>query len=112
MKLIGSLSEEREREQLVASNVSLRAGESPLAMALRARGVDLTTAYILKWIPEQGEDLFLVLAGGDRIVRLELIRDGGAVVTFDESPLAAYKPGTKPDRLRLAVALDLLPSPA
>jgi hypothetical protein len=111
MKLIGSLSEQREREQLVASNVSLRTGESPLAKTLRSRGVDLTTAYILEWIPEQGEDLVLVLAGSDRIVRLELIRDAGSVVTFDESPIAAYKPETAPARLRLAVALDLLRSP-
>jgi hypothetical protein len=110
MKLIGSLSEQHEREQLVASNVSLRAGDSPLAMALQAHGIDLTAAYILAWIPEQAEDLFVVLVGGERIVRLELLRDGGAVVAFDESPLAAYKPGTKADRLRLAVASDLLGS--
>lgn len=44
MKLIGSLSEQRERQQLVASNVSLRTGESPLAKTLRSRGVDLTVA--------------------------------------------------------------------
>jgi hypothetical protein len=110
MKLLGSLSEQREREQLVASNASLRAGESPLAKTLLGRGVDLTAAYLLEWIPEQCEDIFVVLVGGDRIVRLELIRDEGVVATFDESPVAAYKPGTKHGHLRLAVALGLLSS--
>ena len=43
MSLIGSLSEQHEREQLIASNLSLRTGESPLAKVLQARGVNLAT---------------------------------------------------------------------
>jgi hypothetical protein len=111
MKLIGSLSEQHEREQLVASNLSLRTGDSALARALQAHGVDLATAYILEWIPEQAEDLFVVLTGDRRVVRLEVIRDGGAVVAFDDSPVRAYKPRKRLDRLRVAVALDLLTAP-
>jgi hypothetical protein len=112
MKLIGSLSEQRERETLVASNAELRDGQTPLALALQSHGVDLNTAYVLEWIPEQAEDLFVVLVGRERVVRLEVARSDGSIVAFDESALAAYVPTGRPAGLRLAVALDLVRSAA
>jgi hypothetical protein len=112
MKLIGSLSEQRERRDLVASNAQLRGGQTPLAVALQSHGIDLTTAYVLEWIPEQAEDLFVVLVGRERIVRLEVARSDGSILAFDETGLAAYVPTGRPARLRLAVALDLVQSAA
>ena len=112
MKLIGSLSEAREREELVESNARLRGRQHPAAAALQARGVDLASSYILEWIPEQAEDLFVVLAGSDRVVRVEITRATGSLVAAKDVPLAEYAPQTKPARLRLAVALELVRSSA
>lgn len=110
MDLIGSLSEQREREELLASNAKLRRRDGALAAALEAAGADLATSYVLEWIPDQGEDLYVVLMGCDRIVRVELVRSTGAVVTLEQASLDEYRPETKPARLRLAVALDLVRS--
>jgi hypothetical protein len=112
MDLIGSLSEQREREELLASNAKLRRREGALALALEAAGADLATSYVLEWTPDQGEDLYVVLVGPDRIVRLELVRNTGAAVMVEQVPLGEYRPETKPVRLRLAVALGLLRSTA
>ena len=74
--------------------------------------MDLASAYILEWIPGQGEDLFVVLAGSDRVVRLEITRATGSLVAAEDAPVAEYVSPTKPARLRLAVALDLVRSSA
>jgi hypothetical protein len=107
MKLIGSLSEAREREELVASNAELRRRDGALASALVAAGFDVTTAFVLEWIPEQAEDLFVVLVGPDRVVRVEVVRATGNVAAIEETAIGDYRPPSKPTRLRLAIALDL-----
>ena len=97
---------------MLASNAKLRQRDGALSAAIEAAGFDLATAFVLEWIPEQAEDLFVVLAGPDGVVRVELVRDSGTVVAFQVVSVGDYKPPTRPLRVRLSVALELVRSAA
>ncbi|WP_165245153.1 hypothetical protein [Paludisphaera soli] len=82
-------------------------------MFLRSRGVDLATAFVLDWIPEQGEDIYTVLDGDLRVLVVELPRgDGDAPPSVAETPIADYRRAvsrrSRLVRLRFAVAEDLV----
>jgi hypothetical protein len=108
MRLIGSLTEDREREELAASNARMRRGDHPLAGPLQAAGIDPATAYVLEWIPEQGEDLFVVLTGDRDVLRIEVVRQDGSTAAFERLSLMDYQPSGQRARIRLALALNLL----
>jgi hypothetical protein len=115
MRLIGSLTEDDLREQLSASNASLReGGGSPaLRAALIACGVDPTTAFVLDWIPEQGEDIYTVLDGTRRVLTVELPRgEAGGPSGVKAVPFADFRAsiarGSRRRRLQFAVAMAML----
>src|ERR1700741_4024849 len=103
MRLRGSLTEKREREVLKASNEQLRSGRHPAASALRKTEADLDSAYILNTAPDQDEDVFTILLGGNRIIDLEVSRDGRSHQVLQVIPIAKYRPIGRSDRLRLAI---------
>ncbi|MEW4566995.1 hypothetical protein AB1L88_03920 [Tautonia sp. JC769] len=114
MRLLGSLTEDDIRRRLSASNAALRAGNNPLLRAaLLSCGVDLRTAFVLHWIPEQAEDIYTVLDGTRQVLTIELARgDSSEPTEVDAIPLADYSEavarGSRSERLQFAVAMDLL----
>jgi hypothetical protein len=99
---------ERAREQLLS-------GSSPkgLMRILRRRLQSITSnVYILRWIPEQGEDLYDVLVDGATVAHIEIPRHIPAQETVFESwPVEEYRRTrgtvTKPERRKLELALQL-----
>jgi NADPH-dependent 7-cyano-7-deazaguanine reductase QueF-like protein len=110
MKLIGSRTEQDFRERLIRSNRSLRERTGPLAAVLETAGVDVANAYVISWIPEQGEDIYDVLTTAGGIVTVELPHDSGEILLARQS-LKDYERGCSLQRrIELAVALDLIAS--
>lgn len=112
MKLIGSRMEQQMREELLRSNRSLQDGSTGGALVgvLQAANFDVTGAYVLNWIPEQAEDIYVVLAESGEILIAEIPRGAGQA-HVERRELADYaKKCTKVQRLKIAVAQDLLAS--
>jgi hypothetical protein len=114
MRLIGSLTEDAVRRGLTASHAALLAGaHPPLREVLISNGVDLATAFVLHWIPEQAEDIFTVLDGTRRVLTVDLPRDevSGSIVVnavpFDDFRRAVAR-GSRSKRVQFAVAVALL----
>jgi hypothetical protein len=115
MRLTGSLTEDRLREELLRSNAALRDGRAHPALSalLRDRGVDPATAFVLDWVPEQSEDIYTILDGDQRVLTIELPRGIGSVPpVVGAVPYASFREaiskGSRLNRLRFAVAEDLV----
>ncbi|AIQ65423.1 hypothetical protein PSTEL_22220 [Paenibacillus stellifer] len=76
MKLRGTLTEQQFKEQLLKFHNSLFADPSykRLLQLLQDTYEDFKTAYILYWIPEQGEDIYTILINNKCIAIIELDR--------------------------------------
>jgi hypothetical protein len=114
MRLIGSLTEDRLREELSRFNAAMRAGhDNPtLSTLLRDRAVDLATAFVLDRVPGQSEDIYTVLDSHRQVLTIELPRgmDGASPVVETisvDSFREVLSKGSRLDRLRFAVAVDL-----
>lgn len=101
------------REELVRSNLALRDGSySRLTNALESANVNVANAYVLNWIPEQAEDIYIVLVSIGEVLTVEVPRGEGEVL-LEREELAGYDAKcSKVQRLKIAVALDLLASRA
>ncbi|KPZ68123.1 MULTISPECIES: hypothetical protein [unclassified Shewanella] len=108
MKLIGSRVENEFRAELEESKRSLLS-ESKLSLALKSKGHSIDNAYVLNWIPEQYEDIYLVIIDGSYLVKVELDRqDSNVTPVFDEIDLSEYKHElSRIKQVQLMVALDL-----
>lgn len=112
MKLKGSKTEEDLRAQLRASREGLfrdPANERLLA-GLRSHFPNLTSAYVLSWTPDQGEDIFTVLIDTATVAFVELDRIHAATEPrIDSMSVAEYLRHRlgRPRRLKMAVAIDL-----
>lgn len=111
MRLIGSKTEEDFRNDLIKSHNLLFTGDlyKELLQVLKTNFPEMKTAYILKHIPEQGEDLYTILVNLDTIATIEISR-----YSQDEKPIVEissindFKRGmSKVQQIELAVALDL-----
>lgn len=68
-----------EEELLVSKQRILRSDEeSPLKYIVLSEFPDVKTAYVVYWIPEQGEDIFHVLINAENLVEIEIARDDKA----------------------------------
>lgn len=99
------------REELVRSNLSLRDGShGPLIAALKSANVNVAAAYVINWILEQAEDIYAVLVSSNEVLIVELPRGDGQI-QLERQELANYrKKCSKVQRLKIAVAQDLLAS--
>ena len=113
MKLIGSRTEQQMREELIRSNLSLQDGSyGRLVSALESANVNVVGAYVLNWIPEQAEDIYAVLVSANEVLTVEVPRGEGEVL-LEREELAGYEGKcSKVQRLKIAVAQDLLASRA
>lgn len=111
MKLIGSKMEQELREQLIKSNHSLFKNEEKkrLLEVIIRFFPEMKTAYIIHWIPEQGEDIYKILINDNIVAGIELDRYSDEVEPIVESQdVSRYLQGlSKQNRIKLAVALDL-----
>jgi hypothetical protein len=114
MRLIGSLTEDRLRDELSRSNAALRTGhDNPtLRTFLQDQGVNLTTAFVLDWVPEQSEDIYIVLDGTRQVLTIELPRAmDGASPLIESISFATFREsvskGKRLARLKFAVASAL-----
>ncbi|MFY0256534.1 hypothetical protein ACDQ55_21585 [Chitinophaga sp. 30R24] len=110
MKLIGSRTEQEFREELMKSNQSLFSsdGDQRLLEVLKKLYPQMLTAYIIHWIPEQGEDLYKILINDDVIAKIELSHDNVVAPIVESILIPQYMFRlSRIKQIQLAVALDL-----
>ena len=111
MKLIRSKLEQELRDQLIKSNKVLFKSEvkSRLLEVIRSSFPEMKTAYIVHWIPEQGEDIYKLLINDRTIAEIELDRYKAETKPIVKSKdVSQYLHGlNKQNQIKLAVALDL-----
>lgn len=110
MKLIGSKTEQEFREQLIQSKKSLFSGEDRrnLREVISKFYPQMKTAYVLDWIPEQGEDLYKILINDDIIGKIELRCSNVDEPIVESLTVSQYLHSlSKRNQIQLAVALDL-----
>jgi thiamine pyrophosphate-dependent acetolactate synthase large subunit-like protein len=84
-----------------------------LLSLLRQRLQSITrNIYIVRYIPEQTEELYDILVDGVTVVHIELPRDvSSREIVFEKSGLKEYLEArihiTKPNRRKLELALEL-----
>ena len=112
MQLISNKTEARYRAELILSRDELfkKNGAPRLLKILRTNYPDLDSAFVLHWIPEQGEDIYEILINEHEILAVEISRiDTGECVTkiisLDEF---LSRTRSKQKMIKLAVALDLI----
>ena len=115
MRLIGSLSEQKFREQLAASQRSLLVLHNfpSLLACLQKHFPQISSALILEWTPEQLEDIYDVLINGTQVATLKIAK-GGDEIEFSVESAEDYagKLKGRPSKIQFAVALDLAHSGA
>ncbi len=111
VKLVGSKTEQDFKQQLIKSNKLLFDDEEykNLLKVLYEYFPNMRTAYIIHWIPEQGEDIYRLLIDDSLIAEIALDRINLEVKPLVESALISqYRQGlTKINQIKLLVALDL-----
>lgn len=109
MKLIGSLTEQTFRNQLIRSWESVKKDDKVLYKAIENFFGEIASAYVLGCTPEQFEDLYTILVNGESVIYVEILREGEEVVRFEVNSVAEYEKELRYRRMRiqLAVALDL-----
>jgi hypothetical protein len=109
MKLIGSKKELAIRQELIDSNQRLQGGEyrSEIIAAIKSRG-NLSDAYIINFVPEQAEDIYSILISIDEILIIEASRISAEVQLDSTSPRAYIADCSKINKLKTAIACDLI----
>jgi len=112
MRLIGSDIEAKYRSELIHSNHLLFSGggNRRLLASINRAFPDMKSAFVLDWVPEQGEDIFTVLVNDNKVAAFELPRSNNELADArNVQTVDAYRRGLRKHRaIKLAVALDLL----
>ena len=110
MKLIGSKVEREFREELVNSNISINTKANNINRVLESAGYDVSKSYVLSHIPEQTEEMFVLLISGSFILNVEIDKfDSQVEPIFERIELNDYLHGlSKINQIQIAVALDLV----
>ena len=110
MELIGSKVEQDFRKDLLKSNEFLFSSNEGkyILDVLSTHYGKIDTAYILYWIPEQGEDLYSILVNSDMIFEVEISHDRPVCQIIKWKKKSEYlRKLSKMKQIKLAVALDL-----
>ncbi|MEH6631644.1 MAG: hypothetical protein V7776_12485 [Halopseudomonas aestusnigri] len=114
MTLRGSWREEKLRGKLLAFREALfnNVEDRKMLMWLMKAYPDMYTAYLLHWIPEQGEDIYHYLINADKICIIEVSRvDPKLEPIIEDYPLEFYKKEFgKEDRIQFEIAQELVKS--
>lgn len=95
---------EKSRDFIFDSKAGAR-----LKSILASEYPELKTAYILDSIPDEDEDIYLVLVNNENLLSVELDRDNlSATPIFEHKDLGNYKKRLrKSDQIQLSVAMEL-----
>ncbi|NNC98049.1 MAG: hypothetical protein HKN88_08240 [Gammaproteobacteria bacterium] len=111
MKLRGTRTENEYRAELICTHEHQFGAKSVSAFknVLLKLGENPDNAYILEWIPDQGEDILLIYLSGDRLVSIELDRNDSKIAPIVEyRDFHAYtQKQSKSNQIKLAVAQEL-----
>jgi hypothetical protein len=110
MKLIGSEIEKEFRAQLIESHKALFTENcnSKLLAVLKRLFPSMITAYVIYWIPEQGEDFYWILIDDKLVAKIEIDHDEIEPGQIELKNVEDYKRGlNKLSQIRLLVAMDL-----
>jgi hypothetical protein len=114
VRLIGSKTEQEFRDALIKSHTALfeEISYKGLLQVLKTNFPRMKTAYFIRHIPEQGEDLYTMLVDIDTIAKIEISR-----YSEDEKPVVEinnindFKRGiSKVEQIKLEVAVELAKS--
>lgn len=106
---------ETTRQQLLQSSASLLAGSDDLGLVLRRFFPELKRAFVMHWIPEQGEDIYWVLIGPTEIAEIEIPREIDGERNSPSLRIMAFdvykkKRHSRDVRQRLEVGVELIKS--
>jgi hypothetical protein len=91
--------------------LTFREFSDPLARVLRAEFGVLNSAYVIDWVPEQGENIYTVVVRPDLIAIVEIPRDpdSSEMPAIERVPLKQYRRQrlSKLSRRALDVAIQL-----
>lgn len=111
MKLVGSKTEQDFREVLIESHKLLFEGNTyqELLEELKSNFPQMRTAYFVKHIPEQGEDIYTMLINLDIVATVVIDRfSQNKHIAVGMCSINDYVKGlSKIEQIKLAVALDL-----
>lgn len=109
MKLIGSLTEQSFRQQLLRSREVLREPGNSIFSILENKLGRIDSAYALDWTPEESEDWYTILINGTDVVYLEVLRPNGELVDLQVISVEKYEKSLRyrQQKIKLLVALDL-----
>ena len=114
MQLISNKTEARYRAELILSRDELfkKNGAPRLLKILRTNYPDLDSAFVLHWIPEQGEDIYEILINEHEIIAVEISRTKMSDCVARTISVGEFLSQTrsKQKKIKLAVALDLVRS--
>jgi hypothetical protein len=113
---ITRISEQRLVDELERGRAHLLAdarGQVLVEIVRRKLQTSTSNLFIVRWTPEQAEDLYDVLVDGASIVHLEIPRGEDHETVCEVSSVEAYgkQTLTKPDRRKLEAALKLTRAP-
>lgn len=111
MRLIGSMSEQKIREEMLKGKDGIfLGGEAPrLLDALRKIYPGLGKAFVLHYIPEQDADIYDVLVDKDTVINIE-INNNNLFYKFKIFDVNYYslKNKSRIKNIKLMVAIDLM----
>jgi hypothetical protein len=118
MKQTLRMRDEQLINTLRSSNKALNNDEEykELRAILLRHDILVSSAFIINWIPEQGEDIYIILVDNKKIAIVELTRDKvfKEEMAFDVLPIKDYKqkfPLSKIARQKLEMAISLQEHP-
>jgi hypothetical protein len=106
---------EATRQHLLQSSASLLVSNDALGLALRRFFPELKRAFVMNWIPEQGEDIYWVLVSSTEVAEIEIPRVIGAESNLPSLKIVALdayqkKRHSRDVRQRLEVGVELIKS--
>jgi len=111
MKIVGSAIEDQYIAELLNGNRALfnSSDRKPLLNALKKAFPKMRTAYVLDWVPEQGEDIYYILIDSNYVAQFEVSRlESNAVRIVKYCTVKEYLKRLRKHRLlKLLLALRL-----
>lgn len=111
MKLINSKTEDTIRRELIKSRELLfNIDNKPIITFLKKSFSHMKTAYILEYIPEQCEDIYILLIDTANAVKIEVDRyQRNKIFIHEVISLAKYtKLSSRQQKIKITIAIDLV----
>ncbi|WP_156525755.1 hypothetical protein [Achromobacter ruhlandii] len=108
MKLRGTYTELAIRDELIASDMSIKKNESIMRF-LRKNYGNIDSAYVFTCTPGEDEDIYEILINGGFVVHFEVDRVSGTICEVEKNSVFDYsrKLRGRLRNLEMLVALDL-----